>query len=653
MDLFYGFDLGDAESAIARITADQKGTPEVLEVAGAKSFVSAYALKSSGKLLIGESACYAPGVVRRRIRFKSEYLSNPQAAKDVKSFAAGVLGELLASGSLVKGQDAVFYVGCPAGWSANTRETYREIFEQVGYPPLKVISESRAALVSACQSRHLQVGYDILSKPVLVVDIGSSTTDFAYIRGGKEVDMRTLPLPEGAIKTAGEVRLGGGIMDEILLEECLKRAKDEKKIRKVFEMSPPWRSLCEFRARRLKERYFSDEDYFQDHPCEETVRIAYGEGTLRLKLSMDPEMAEKLTGAPSDTLSGASFHAVFERSLKEVREGIEAQKDPAALPQLLFLTGGVSRLPAIRSWCSGVFPEAVVITGAEPEFSIARGLAWSGQIDEEMRRFRAEVRAFIDSDHVEEIVTEHLPQLYTGTVDALVDPLMEQVVLPVFCRWRDGEIRRLADIDTVLQEEMTGWLKSDAARAVLRTPTEGWLKTIARKLEEYTVPICVRHRVPYQALSLNTYLSASDIDIHIDAGGVLALNEVTLLVDAVISVLVGMLCGGSGIALISSGLPGLVTGAVVSLLILLLGKSRMEEKILTADIPVPVRKLISKNYFRQRLKHTAGKEKAALLEKMETEKSGELQDRLVREISDEIEETLTHMAEVVEIPLGK
>ena len=178
MDRFFGFDLGDAESAVARLHKEDQVVPEMLTVVGEQSFITAYAQLSSGELLIGEKACYADNVIKRKIRFKSRFLTDRSSAADVKSFAAGVLGELYGSGDLIKNEDCSFYVGCPAGWNKNTREHYREIFESAGYPPAKIISESRAAMVSACQSKHLQIGVDILSKPVLVVDIGSSTTDF-------------------------------------------------------------------------------------------------------------------------------------------------------------------------------------------------------------------------------------------------------------------------------------------------------------------------------------------------------------------------------------------------------------------------------------------------------------------------------------------
>ena len=220
MERFFGFDLGDAESAVAVLGKEKTSKPEVLTVCDAKSFITAYARTMDREgILIGENACYAQNTSERHLRFKSRYLVDPGVDKDIKSFAGGVLGELYASGDLIQNEDCSFYVGCPAGWDRAARERYRRIFERTGYPPTKIISESRAALVAACQSRHLQVGYDILSHPVLVVDIGSSTTDLAYIEKGREVELRT----------AGEVFLGGGLMDETVLEESLKASKDEKK----------------------------------------------------------------------------------------------------------------------------------------------------------------------------------------------------------------------------------------------------------------------------------------------------------------------------------------------------------------------------------------------------------------------------------------
>ena len=637
MDIFYGFDLGDAESAIAKLDRTKDTSPEILTIQEAKSFITAYALSKDGKLIIGEGACYEPQATTRKLRFKSRFLTSSDAARDIRSFAGGVLGELYLNGDLIRGEDHCFYIGCPAGWGKGTREEYREIFQEVGYPPAKIISESRAALVSACQSKHLQVGYDILSRPVLVIDIGSSTTDFAYITSGKEEELQT----------GGEVFLVGGIMDEILLEESVSAALDEKRIRKIFSESEAWRTYCEFSARRLKEKYFSDEEFWEQNECVSSVTIRYSMIPSKLTLRMNPEIADRLLNKKVDKLDGRSFREVFTDSLVQVRDGIKDKQ-----PELIFLTGGVSRLPAIRDWCADVFPDAVVIRGAEPEFSVASGLALCGKIDEELREFKSELEDLKASSVVEDIVQAHITELYHSTVEALVDPILKEVVRPVVERWRTGSIEKLSDIDSVLQNEIDVYLHTDDARAILAKQVSSWLKNISSELEEHTMPICVRHNVPYSALSLNSYLSLTDLDVKVEARDLFAVSEITWMIDTIVSILIGLLCGGSGIAVIAGGPEGIIAGIIVSLLVLALGQETMQNALLNANLPKIARHLVPKGSIDARMEKLSEEIKAKLYDDLEKEKSEEITERLVKEISEQIEVCLTKMAEVVEIPLS-
>ena len=636
MDRYFGFDLGDAESAVSRLTKEEGGSPEMLTIRDAKSLITAYAQLTDGTLVVGESACYVPKAVRREIRFKTRFLTDPESAGHVKRFASGVLGELYGSGDLVKNEDCCFYIGCPAGWDRTAREEYRSIFEECGYPPARIISESRAALVSACQSKHLQVGYDILSKPVLVVDIGSSTTDFAYIANGKEVEL----------KTAGEVALGGGIMDEILLEHSLRICPREERIRRVFAESRPWKNYCEFAARRLKEKYFSDPDYWKEHPCTESVMIRQTI-PMRLKLVMDEETADLILNEKLEKLGERSFREVFTGSLREVREKIGE-----TAPELVFLTGGVSKMQQIRQLVREAFPDSVVITGAEPEFAVARGLALCGRIDEDIREFRQELQELIASTKIEDLVEAHIKDLYRETVDTLVDPVLTKAALPVFDRWRSGEIARLSDVDGELETAIGAFLQTEEARSLLVKPITAWLKPVSAELENYTVPICVRHRVPYQSLSLNSYLALEDIQIRVEAKDIFAVEEITILIDTLVSVLVGLLCGGSGVALISSGAPGILAGAMLSLVVLVLGKNRMEQALLSADIPKLMRKLVRRGAFESRLETLSDEIRASFYRSLDEEKNEEITGRMVQEISSQIELCLTKMAEIVEVPLG-
>lgn len=637
MDRFFGFDLGDAESAVARLNKEDQVVPEMLTVVGEQSFITAYAQLSSGELLIGEKACYADNVIKRKLRFKSRFLTDRSSASDVKSFAAGVLGELYGTGDLIKNEDCSFYIGCPAGWKANSREHYREIFESAGYPPARIISESRAAMVSACQSKHLQIGVDILSKPVLVVDIGSSTTDFAYIMGGKEVEMQT----------AGEVVLGGGIMDEILLEESVEASGlARKKIKSVFEASEAWKNYAEFAARRLKEKYYSDEDYWSTHDCKETIVLHY-DRPVKLTLRMNSSIAKQLINKRTPWLGGRSWKSVFIASLNDVKANISG-----AQPELIFLTGGVSKLAAIRDWCSEVFPDAVVISATDPEFSVARGLAYCGRIDEDIKEFRADLDQLIKSTAIEEIVEKHIPVLYRDAVDCLVAPIVEQVAMPIFDRWRNGEISKLSDTDSILQAEVPEFLRKDETRELLAGPITAWLKPVIEELESLTVPICIKHRVPYTALSLRSYLSADDIDIKVDAKNIFAVEEMTFLIDSIVTAIVAILISAIDLIPFMAGPEGVIIGVIASAVVLILGKDKMQDKLLTSEIPKAVRKLVPKNTFRMRMDSICADVKETFYESLEKEKNDEITARMVEDISGQIEHTLVKMAEVVEIPLG-
>lgn len=636
MERFFGFDLGDAESAVSVLDREDKNGPRVIKVAGRESFVTAYGYIPGRGLTIGEEALYDDGASERHLRFKSRILSEAGSWKDMQSFAAGVLGELYKSGDLVQGEDCCFYVGCPAGWDRNVRERYRALFERIGYPPVRIISESRAALISACRSRHMQVGYDILSHPVLIVDIGSSTTDLAYIRNGRETEL----------KTAGEVFLGGGMLDELLLEECVSASRAARRIRAVFEKSGAWRAYAEFAARRLKEKYFTDEDYWRGRECSQKLSLRY-DRRVDLTLTMNAGMAERILEGRIPALNGRSFHGAFVDCLMKARARIGEES-----PELIFLTGGVSRMPAVPRWCREVYPEAIVITEKQPEFSVSRGLAWSGLIDEDLKAFRAELDDFVNSSVIEQIVRGNINELYVKAVDALTEPILQKAALPVIKRWQSGELRLISDIEGVMEKEITAFMHSEEARELLVAPVAEWLRPVAYAIEEHTVPICVHHGVPHRALSLKGYMSLSDVDLHLNAKDVFAVDQIALMVDTVVSLIVGLLCGGSGVVLIAEGLPGIITGSVIALLVLLLGQEWVEKAIMDVNIPVAMRRLLPKKYIEKHLDRIKDDIRAKFYDSLQKEESGVITDKLAAEISRQLEECLNKMAEVVEIPLG-
>ena len=584
---YWGFDLGDGESAVARVSGGESRFPEIVDVDGKKITITVWAVMPNGEVRIGDSAARsASAAVRSAARFKRRFLdAQSDCAALIRDFSARVFESLRGSGAMTGGERSnSVYVGCPAGWDAQARERYLKIFETIGFPDPRVVSESRAVMVGAIQSNSVRDYVDLRTKSVLVVDIGSSTTDFAFVDKGKEMEIRT----------GGEVFLGGGVMDEVLLNACVDASPNAAAIRATLKESESWRVDCELHARRLKEKYYSlSAQEREEGECSEALLLTYDEPVI-LDLVMNREMARRLTEKGCPQLDGRSFREVFCAGLRVVRESIGE-------PELLFLTGGVSRMAEIADWCRELFPKTVIYTDAEPEFSVARGLAWCGRIDDDLKRFRAEVDALIDSSIVEGIITKRLNGLYRSVLDRLLDPLMEQAVKPVLLRWKDGDIRRLSDMESVLQERIKVFLYSESAKELLIEPITSWLLGVSEELEQHTSRICRDYHVPERSLGISSGLSASDFHIleKIDARNVLAGDSLTwtaVFVDSVISIIVAMLCGGSGIVLISEGPVGMFIGFLLSFLVLLashaMGKKAIDDKLMAMDLPLGIRRLV-------------------------------------------------------------
>ena len=588
---YWGFDLGDGESTLARVGNTGVSYPEIIDVDGKKVTITVWAVMRNGEVRIGENAARsAASAVRSAARFKRRFLDvQSDSAALIRDFSARVFESLRDSGALVGGEKSnSVYVGCPAGWDAENRARYRRIFETIGFPNPKVVSESRAVMVGAIQSNSVRDYVDLRTKSVLVIDIGSSTTDFAYINKGKETEIRT----------GGEVSLGGGVMDELLLEASVQASGHEEDLRQIFSESESWLVDCELHARHLKELYYSRPAEEREEECRDSLLITYDEPVI-LDLVMNSAVSHRITEEPCPQLNGKSFRSVFTAGLREVRDSIGEEP-----PELLFLTGGVSRMEEIRSWCQEVFPRAVIYTDREPEFSVARGLAWCGKIDDELVRFRADVEQLISSSTVEAIVSGRLDDLYRAVLDHLLDPLLEKAVKPVLLDWRNGTITRLSDMEAALQERIKIYLYSEDAKSCLYKPVTDWLFRISEELEPYTSEICRKYHVPDRSLEISSALSASDFHLleKLEAKDVLdgdSLTWTAVFVESIISLLIAMLCGGSGVVLVSEGPVGILIGFLVSFVVLLashaMGKKAIDEKIRNANLPLSIRKMALSN----------------------------------------------------------
>ena len=479
-----GFDLGDGESAVTLLDEDSTVEPRVMPLCGKNSLISAVGVKD-GRIVIGEAASVTDGAAEAKVRFKSRYLTDPAASADVRAFAQGVMNELVRTQPALMAEVSRTVVGCPAGWGDGRREQYAALLESAGFPNVSVVPEPRAAFLYARHARGLRVSPELMKKSAMVIDIGSSTTDFAYIVDGHQQN----------VSLFGDTNLGGGLIDERILAHALAASKDGKALRAVFAESPAWRSYCELEARRLKESYFLDEGKWADAPLTRTLTVCYDE-PLALELSVGGASIRDMAEEPIAALGGRSFVGCLQDAL---RAAVEVSRE--CPPEVVILTGGASRMAFFQQACREAFADALVVLCPEPECSIARGLAYAGRVDERLSLFRREVASIAHGEKLSVAVNANAHELYEPVAKALFD-IAQESTLEAVRLWRKGGVDTIEALNKKVERKISKAFAGDALCDRIGGELQVWLDELMRTLENELTTLCVCCGVPPERMSL-------------------------------------------------------------------------------------------------------------------------------------------------------
>ena len=563
---YIGFDLGDGESAVAAYEHGSGIEPVMLPIHGHRSILSAVGT-ISGDIVIGEQA-YTSGLAQGlSVRFKSLFTDDPRTYDTIVQFVRGVLAALAEAGTL--NEDDRFVVGCPAGWNFAARARYHDLLVRAGIQNPRVISESRAAFLYAKYAKTVALDLDLLTQSALVADIGSSTLDFAYIVDGRET----------GVGTFGDTHLGGGLIDAEILRHAVETSKDRDAINRVFAASRSWYSYCEIEARKLKEQYFTRLPQEPDVAVKKHIRLLY-DGTQKLTLALDAQEAQRVISAPLEALNGESITHALYTALQNAK-----QLTADVPPKLMLLTGGASRMPFFQDICRETFPEAVIVACPEPEFSIAKGLAYAGWVDENLRAFRKAIQEEVTDARVAAIARDALPMLIPGVVNALIELTLTQAAIPVASSWRNGEIDTLSQMNEQIARRVERVLGSPMAEQALTPMITQWMKELTNTLQSMIDPICDRFHVPRDEMRLSFAQSADAATVRIGAKELMSFPLIGVMVGVVVSVVCALLSGGGGIALIATGPLGMLAGAVVGVIVTAFGWPAITDALLRAKLP--------------------------------------------------------------------
>lgn len=581
---FIGFDLGHGETAIARAGGTAAKAPTILDVQGEKSFVTAVAKTGRGhkNLRVGAQAVNlaALGGNKDKIwtKFKSRDVSAAHA-EPVQLFTSAVFKILSDERKIGALKDANVLVGCPSGWSEDERAAYARIIRGSGIKNIRTAAESRAALMTAIEQGHLSL--EAARGSVLIIDIGSSTTDFTYC-----TDMQA--------EDVGHNALGSGLLDQLIFERCLARQSQKSKIEKLIAKYPFYRPVMEYWCRQAKEAYFDG----NDTPVEMIKRLPVAGGTL-FEIRIDQHDADAIISQKIPALNGFTWPGTFEFALRETLAMLAGRA-----PQTILLTGGASRLPLILPACEAAFPDANVFLGAEPEFAIARGLAWLGRFEHLHASFLSGVETVLaDEGPINNEVQKSCQTLGAQLAPVLVDALIDACIVPTFASWRTGAVRTLADVETALDVNVQSWLASANAQETLRPHIEEWFASLQRQIETHTDPLCRDHGMPAMVLSLHdsAHISRHLEGLSVAAPKVASLEADTALAGTTISaILVSVLLAKANLlAPILANPIGLVIGGAAGIGSYFAGKKAMENKVRSADVPKIARQLLTNSRVRK------------------------------------------------------
>ncbi len=572
-----GFDLGHGETAVAKAKVDSIETPQMLEINNKKVQITAIGWHPELGILVGEQALIYAGVTQLQIGFKQKPNPDPHYKQTIRNFVATSYHLLKESRQIETGKNAShFYVGCPSGWSISEREEYQKLLKEADIDLVSVVPESRAALMQAKEAGKLD--YDEIKSAVLLIDIGSSTTDFTLVKSLSE-----FPLD------FGRNALGASLIDKLILARTVANHEQRTLLEKVFAQHPHHKLRCELQCRKAKEDYFSNELLYSN-----SQSFARGFECISPQLFFIPQVnkaiMEEILNQKLPQLEDKSWVQAFREAVSEAKEKLALQ---GVVPKVVLMTGGASRMQFTRQICQEIFPESELRPDPEPERCIALGLARVGRWELRAAAFKQEVNLLCDSNRLKAIIETHIPALIELLVEPLSAGTIANVVRPGLQEWRSNRIRSWADLESELEQRAKQWLKSNQAQQIINSKCATWFNSyIQPDLAAETDPICQKFQISKSSLRFQSDVNPDLVNPELSIGD----DILTAIGALIVSLLIAGGTIGSIIALLLTGhliLPiALVYGAVLLGEGVRLNREKIVDAIKTqVDIPGWIRSI--------------------------------------------------------------
>lgn len=593
-----GFDLGHGETAIARTTSQSSSEPKSIDIINNKnSIITAVALDSKKGILIGDDAYCYNNIDSLKVLFKSHHFSDLNTSEPINFFVYKCLQLLKSSGKITNDKNTYFFVGSPAGWTTEDREQYSILLKKSGMKNVVVVPESRAAFLDAKESGALNETVDRLVNSVLIIDIGSSTTDFTVVKNYKEK-----PLDFGYNK------LGAGLIDISIFNLTIDKHEEQREVfKKMFNDYPSVKARCLLKCREVKEKYFakSNELDWASDSCHDSERILTGD---HFDIDIYKSDMDRILSMPITELDNKTWPDAFRSALIKCKDDKEYQS-----PKLVLLTGGGSRMRFTYDICREIFSESIVKVGLEPHLTIAKGLAVVGRTDFKIKLFRQEIEGFIHSEKLLNTVRDEFPKLFK-LVSTTFFNLCCKIGLENFRKWSEGEFDTLHNMEQIAVADIDALIKEQGERIFTKDIIQ-WLAELNPKIEALTYDICDKYNISRKSLAVIVAPASVELDMEkfkhvvklgdsITTAFSVVLGGIIYVVTTILSIsLADTIAGVIGTMIAIAGSLG---GGFLGLIVGFIAKDYIDDfirdKFLHDDIPVRYRNILfSENKFKEKM----------------------------------------------------
>jgi hypothetical protein len=470
-------------------------------------------------------------------------------------------------------------IGVPAEIGTEHQKLTKEIGAKAGFGKVSCVPEPLGAL-----AYHLALGQvtdEEAQKGVVVVDFGGGTLDIALLD------------KNGIREPWGNPSLGGRLFDDIFFQWVV----DENNV-DVGQFSPDellygWLVGC----RKLKER-------FSRHWKTRGVSTSFDDFRGRAEVSAD-EVLGRLKNAsleefmrrarayrPSSIAKdyfsrlGSDLRLLGDQGpvdlIGMIRQAIENGPELACGRDfaVVILTGGSSSWPFMVPLVSEIFgvSDDAVFCSTAPEKTIGEGLAIYNVVRHQYQQSR---QAIIDDlPNLKERISKAVSEAAVKAANGLSIEISQQV-LAVARRHYNQWYNSGGSLNFV-----EGAVRKDCGSIPVRAITEKRLTNLSGELKEIAEKVTVnwmaRHGIKQSfvnssAVSDNA-MQSFDVDINIDVSETVG-THVSNLLSAVSAVVVAVVSGGSGMALIAAGPLGLVAGAILGGGAVIAGKDVIRKKV--------------------------------------------------------------------------